>query len=185
MLFGMPSSLLPALSEQWGGPRALGWLNAAPFIGAAAITLFSGWTHRVRRHGAGVALSAGVWGIAIVLFGLSRSLAPAVLFLAISGALDMTSGLFRMRISNETVPDHMRGRIGGLEIVAYLTGPYLGNFEAGIVAHAWSVKASVISGGVLCVVAVVAVVLFLPGLWRYVAAAAPAERVQEPASAAG
>lgn len=167
--FGMPSALLPALADRWGGAKALGWLNAAPFVGAALVSLFSGWTHRVRRHGAAVALSAGLWGVTIVAFGLSSAFVPALLFLTLSGALDMVSGLFRMRISNETVPDEVRGRIGGLEIVAYLTGPYLGNFEAGLVAEAWSVTASVVSGGVFCVAAVLAIVLRLPGLWSYLA----------------
>lgn len=167
MIFGMPSSLLPALADGWGGARALGWLNAAPFIGATVVTLVSGFTRRVNRWGAAVALSAGLWGVSIVLFGLSTSFLPAVLFLGLSGALDMVSGLFRMRISNETVPDGLRGRIAGLELVSYLSGPLLGNVEAGVVAHFWSVRASVIAGGIACVVAVALVVLKLPGLWRW------------------
>jgi MFS family permease len=167
MLFGMPIALFPAISDRWGGATALGWLTAAPAAGAFLVTLVSGFATKVTRHGAAIVLAAGAWGVAIVAFGYSKALVPALLFLALAGAADMVSGLFRMRIANETIPDTVRGRIAGLDIVAYLSGPFLGNAEAGIVAGAFGVTFSVVSGGVLCVIGVAAAALFLPRFWRY------------------
>jgi MFS family permease len=167
MIFGMPMALFPAIAERWGGARALGALTAAPAFGALLLGLAGGFAKRVDRHGAAVAISAGAWGLAIVGFGLSRSLPLALVFLALSGAFDMSSGLFRMRIWNETIPDHLRGRLAGVEMISYLSGPLLGNAEAGLVAGAFGVAASVVSGGVLCVLGVAVTTFLLPRFWRY------------------
>jgi MFS family permease len=177
MIFGMPTALLPALAEGWGGPKALGWLTAAPAIGALVLNLVSGAAARVNRHGAAVAVAAATWGGAIVLFGLSRSLGPAIFFLGLSGALDMVSAHFRLRIWNETIPDGLRGRLAGVEMISYLSGPLLGNAEAGLVAGAFGVKTSIVSGGVLCMLAVAIVTLLLPRFWRYDGRQAKAEAV--------
>ncbi len=182
MIFGMPMALFPAMAERWGGAPALGALTAAPAVGALLLGLVGGFAKRVDRHGAAVAISAGAWGLAIVGFGLSRSLPLALLFLALSGAFDMSSGLFRMRIWNETIPDYLRGRLAGVEMISYLSGPLLGNAEAGLVAGAFGVAASVVSGGVLCVLGVAVTTLLLPRFWRYDGRAAP-ERKQEVLSA--
>jgi MFS family permease len=167
MVFGMPTSLLPAMSDRWGGATALGWLTAAPAVGAFLVNLVSGAAMKVRRQGAGVAFAAAAWGLAIVAFGLAKGLVPAFLFLALAGAADMVSALFRLRISNETIPDGVRGRVAGLELISYLSGPFLGNAEAGLVAGAFGVRFSVISGGALCVVGVALTALFLPRFFRY------------------
>lgn len=167
MIFGMPIALLPALSEKWGGVRALGWLTAAPAIGALLVNLVSGFATKVNRHGAAVALAAASWGAAIAAFGLADSLIVAVFFLALSGGLDMVSALFRMRIWNETIPDRLRGRLAGVEMISYLSGPLLGNAEAGLVAGAFGVRTAVVSGGVLCIVGVAICTALLPRFWRY------------------
>jgi MFS family permease len=179
MTFAMPMALFPAVAQPWGGVRAAGWLYSAMAIGSFAITLFSGWSGRVRRHGAAVILAAASWGVAIVGFGYAPNLATGVLCLALAGAADMVSGLFRMTIWNETIPAHLRGRLAGVEMISYMTGPLLGNTRAGWMATAFSTRTSVVGGGVICTAAVLLCILLLPAFWRYRSAAgeqAPAAR---------
>jgi MFS family permease len=166
MFFGMPMALFPAVAERFGD-GSVGLLYAAPAAGALCVTLTSGWTRRVNRHGLCVALAAGCWGVAIIGFGLAGSLWAALACLASAGAADMVSGLFRMTIWNQTIPDHLRGRLAGVEVVSYTTGPLLGNAEAGVVAGLFGVRASIVSGGVLCVAGTALLSLLLPQLIRY------------------
>lgn len=186
MIFGMPMALFPAIAEGLGGPRVLGWLYAAPSVGALAMTLFSGWAGRIRRHGVAIAISAGLWGIAIIGFGYSRSVPLALFFLGLAGAADMVSGLFRSTVWNQTIPDKLRGRMAGVEMISYMSGPQLGNAEAGLAAAYAGVTFSVVSGGVLCVVGVALCVGLLPRFWRYdsheFAAAADSRAAAEPSS---
>jgi MFS family permease len=112
-------------------------------------------------------LAAAAWGVAVALFGLAPSLWLALLFLALAGAADMISGIFRSTIWNQTIPDHLRGRLAGIEQVSYSTGPLLGNLESGIAASLFSVRTSIVSGGVLCVVGVVIAAAALPAFVRY------------------
>jgi MFS family permease len=167
MVFGMPLALFPALSDRFGGAEALGVLYAAPAIGALIAGVTSGWTHRVHRHGRAVIVAAVVWGIAIVAFGLAGHLWPAVVCLAIAGGADAVSGMFRLTIWNQTIPRELRGRLASIEMVSYASGPQLGQVEAGLVAAMVGVTASVVSGGVLCVIGVIACGLALPGFARY------------------
>ena len=167
MVFGMPLALFPALAEGWGGPRAMGLLTAAPACGALVATLTSRWTPRVHRHGLAVMLAATVWGMAIVAFGFAGGLVPAVCFLALAGGADCVSGLFRMTLWNQTIPDAFRGRLAGIEMVSYMSGPLLGNAEAGLIAKAFNVKVSVVSGGALCVVGVLLCGFLLPRFVAY------------------
>jgi MFS family permease len=167
MVFGMPLALFPALAAGRLGAAALGPLYAAPAVGALIASLTSRWTPRVHRHGLAVMLAATVWGIAIVGFGLSPSLWPALACLAAAGAADAVSGMFRMTMWNQTIPDALRGRLAGIEMVSYMSGPLLGHAEAGAVAALAGVQASIVSGGILCVVGVVACGLALPHFRRY------------------
>jgi MFS family permease len=167
MVFGMPLALFPALSEGLGGPDVLGLLYAAPALGALAASLTARWTPRVHRHGLAVMVAASVWGVAIVAFGFCRSLWPSVFFLALAGGADAVSGIFRSTLWNQTIPDALRGRLAGIEMVSYMSGPLLGHAEAGAVAALFGVKASVVSGGVLCVVGVLACGALLPRFVRY------------------
>jgi hypothetical protein len=166
MFFGMPMALFPSIAERFGG-SSVGLLYAAPAAGAMCVTLTSGWTKRVNRHGLFVALAAGCWGLAIVGFGLAPTLWAALLCLALAGASDMVSGLFRSVIWNQTIPDHLRGRLAGIEVVSYTTGPLLGNAESGVAARLFGVRASVVSGGILCVAGTVLLSLLLPEFIRY------------------
>jgi MFS family permease len=121
----------------------------------------------VRRHGLAVVLAAAAWGAAIAVVGLAGSLWVVLLFLGLAGAADMISGIFRATIWNQTIPDHLRGRLAGIEQVSYSTGPLLGNLEAGFAAALFGVRASIVSGGVLCVAGVALAALALPAFVRY------------------
>jgi MFS family permease len=166
MFFGMPMALFPAIATKFGG-ASVGLLYAAPSAGAFVASLASGWSARIHRHGLAVTVAAGIWGLAIVAFGFAGRLWLALLWLGIAGAADMVSGLFRMTIWNQTIPDHLRGRLAGIEMVSYMSGPMLGNAEAGIVASIFSLRTSVVSGGVLCVLGTAALALAYPAFWFY------------------
>ena len=167
MFFGMPLALFPALAGRYGGSAALGALYAAPSVGAFLATLTSGWTGRVHRHGRAISVAAGLWGLAIVGFGLAPWLWLALIGLVLAGAADMVSGIFRLSMWNRTIPDHLRGRLASIELISYTSGPLLGNAEAGAAASLLGLRASVVSGGVLCVVAVGATAAALPAFWAY------------------
>ncbi|MBS1808122.1 MAG: MFS transporter [Acidobacteria bacterium] len=166
MFFGMPMALFPAMAESFGN-ASVGLFYAMPAVGAFFASLLSGWTKEVNKHGLAIILAASVWGLAIIAFGLATNLWLAMFFLALAGAADMISGLFRMVIWNQTIPDHLRGRLAGIELISYASGPMLGNAEAGIVASLFSVRSSVISGGVLCVLGSVVLAALLPSFLRY------------------
>jgi MFS family permease len=167
MLFGMPNALLPAIATRYGGAEALGVLYAAPSVGSLLATVTSGWTAAVMRHGRAVAIAAACWGAAIVGFGFAPTLWLAAVLLALAGAADNVSGLFRSRIWNETIPDELRGRLAGIEMLSYSIGPLLGNVESGGVAAMSTVRVSVVSGGVLCVVGTALLALSLPKFISY------------------
>lgn len=167
MIFGMPNALFPAIAQQYGGAQTLGILYSAPAVGAILVSFFSGLTQKVKRHGAAIAISAALWGLSIIFFGLAHNFLIALFFLALSGAFDGISGVFRSIMWNETIPNELRGRLSGIEMISYLSGPRLGDTEAGLVAAAFGVTASIVSGGVLCIVGVGACCYFLPKFWRY------------------
>jgi MFS family permease len=173
MFFGMPMALFPAIAEEFGGAGVLGLLYAAPAVGSLLATVTGGWVSRVNRHGLAIIIAAGVWGAAIAGFGLAPNLPLALAGLVVAGGADMVSGIFRMTIWNQTIPDRLRGRLAGIEQVSYTSGPLLGNLEAGVVASLASVRASVVSGGVLCVVGVVLAAIALPAFRRYDARTPP------------
>jgi MFS family permease len=170
MLFGIPVALFPAVADRYGGPEVLGLLYAAEPAGGTLLTLTSGWVRRIRRHGKAVAVSAAAYGGAIVAFGFTDSLVLALLTLAAAGAADMSSGIFRQTMWNQTIPDHMRGRLAGIEQLSWSIGPTLGMAESGIVASATSVRFSIVSGGIGCLAGTVALCALLPRFWRYEAA---------------
>ena len=144
MVFGMPFALFPALAERIRRPSALGLMYAAPAVGALLASLTGGWTPRVHRHGRAIMLAAVVWGAAIVAFGLSTALWPALGCLAVAGGADAVSGIFRMTMWNQTIPDALRGRLASIEMVSYMSGPQLGNARAGAVASLVGVRGAVV-----------------------------------------
>jgi MFS family permease len=167
MIFGMPNALFPAIAQTFGGAQVLGLLYSAPAAGALLVSFFSGSAHIVKRHGRAIAISAMLWGVAIIGFGLSANFYWALFFLGLAGCFDAISGIYRGIMWNETIPNHLRGRLSGIEMISYLAGPRLGDTEAGLVAAAFGVTASIVSGGVLCVAGVAVCCYFLPKYWRY------------------
>jgi sugar phosphate permease len=116
----------------------------------------------------------------MVAFGFAEALWLALACLVVAGAMDSVSGLFRSTMWNETIPEHLRGRLAGIEMLSWSSGPTLGGAEAGAVAALAGVRASVVSGGVLCVAGTAALVLALPRFWAY-DARSPADTVPPPA----
>lgn len=168
MVFGFPIALFPAVAEGLGGgPRVLGFLYAAPAVGSFLATMVSGRARHVRRQGRAILLAIAVWGAAIVVFGLSDSLWLSLAMLAVAGAGDMVSGIFRSTMLQAAVEDRLRGRLDGIGMAVWATGPSLGNVESGAVAAVTSVPFSIVSGGLLTIVGVAALRLFAPGFWRY------------------
>jgi MFS family permease len=171
MIFGMPTSLFPvlALDVFHAGPQGLGLLAAAPSVGALLGALLSGWVSSVRRVGLAVIVAVAIWGVAITLFGLSEfSFLLALFFLAIAGAADVLSAVFRSTIVQLTTPDNLRGRISSIHILVVTSGPRIGDIEAAAVASVIGAQASVVSGGVLCLLGLVGVVRLFPELARHV-----------------
>jgi MFS family permease len=167
MAFAFPIALFPAMAAADGRTESVGWLLSAMSVGALMIGLFSGWTVRVTRHGRAVVIAAVVWALGIVALGFAPSLVLGLACLAVAGAADMVSGVFRGTIWNETIPNTLRGRLAGIEMISYLTGPLIGNARAGFMADAWGVSAAIWVGGLTCLVGVVATGFALPRFWAY------------------
>lgn len=166
MFFAFPQALYPALATIYGS-QYVGFFPAAIAIGALLASFTSGWTRNVHRHGVMVVGAALLWGVGILFFGLSTSIVPALLFLAVAGFFDMISGIFRGSIWNQTIPNYLRGRLAGIEMISYLTGPMLGSAKMGIVAEYTSVKFALVSGGALCIIAVILTALLMPKFASY------------------
>ncbi|MEU6281452.1 MFS transporter [Streptomyces sp. NPDC047028] len=167
MFLAMPLAVLPFLADDLDAPWSLGLMYAALPAGALLVSLTSGWTSRVHRHGRMVALSAAGFGVAVAGAGLVRDVWLVLLLLAAAGAFDMVSGVFRSAMWNQTIPDELRGRLAGIELLSYSVGPQLGQVRAGGVAAWAGVRASVWSGGLACAGAIGLQALCLPGLMRY------------------
>ena len=167
MFFAMPNALFPFWADQLGAPWALGMFYAAGTVGAVAITLTSKWTTTYRFHGRAVIWGAIGWGAAIALAGISKSIVLVLIFLALAGAADMVSALFRGNIWNQTIPDEYRGRLAGIELLSYSVGPLAGQMRAAGMASATSLTISVTSGGLVCMVIVGILGIFLVQFRKY------------------
>ncbi|PAZ10343.1 MFS transporter [Streptomyces sp. SA15] len=167
MLFAMPLAVLPFLADELDAEWSLGLMYASIPAGALLVSLTSGWTSRVHKHGRIVVLSAALWGVAIAAAGVSGNVWLALLFLTVGGACDMVSGVFRAAMWNQTIPDELRGRLAGIELLSYSVGPQLGQVRVGAMAAWRGVRTSIWSGGLLCVGAVGLLALCLPKLMTY------------------
>jgi MFS family permease len=164
----MPIVVFPALAEQvFARPELLGLLYSAETVGAMLATATSGWTGRVHHHGRAIVVAAAAYGAAIAVAGLMPEIWLVALFLMLAGIADMISGIFRMTVWNQTIPEAMRGRLAGIEMLSYSVGPLAGQVRAGVVADVWSVRGSIVSGGVACVVGVAATAVALRDFWAY------------------
>ncbi|HLF61575.1 MAG TPA: MFS transporter [Acidimicrobiia bacterium] len=153
MVFGMPTALFPAMGTTVFGGDAftVGLLFAAPGAGALLAALTSGWVSVVRRQGYAVMVAVIIWGIAIAIFGLTEFLGLALALLAIAGAADVVSAIFRGTIVQLAAPDELRGRLSSIHMAVVAGGPRLGDLEAGVVAALTSIRFSVVSGGLACI----------------------------------
>jgi MFS family permease len=169
MTFGMPRALFAvlAVSVFHAGAAGTGALYAAVPAGATVAALLTGWINHARRLGIIVIWAVAVWGAAVALAGLMRSLWPAVGLLAVAGAADSISAVCRSTINQTVTPDHMRGRMSAAFSLVVTGGPRLGDIESGSVAGAAGVRFSVVSGGLLCMVGVVVIALAFPALRHY------------------
>ena len=169
MVFGMPTALFPAFGEDVLGGDAftVGLLYAAPGIGALVGALTSGWVSLVRRQGRAVVLAVIGWGVSIAVFGLTSSLPLALAMLALAGAADVVSAIFRGSIVQLSVPDSLRGRLSSMHMAVVAGGPRLGDLEAGVVAALSSVRFSIVSGGLACVLASVGIARWAPSFVDY------------------
>ncbi|MEV3907973.1 MFS transporter [Streptomyces canus] len=173
---GLPTALFPQLAAQTFHPSDIGVLYAAVSAGGVLAGLFSGAFTRIGRHGVAVAVSVGVWGLAVAGFGLAHSLLSAVAWLLPAGGALLALGVFRKTVLQSAVPDGMRGRLQGIDTVVAVGGPRLGDLLHGTVGAALGVRWAVTGGGVLTVVAALALLLLFPGFRRH---RAPAGTEQE------
>jgi MFS family permease len=169
MIFGMPRAVFPALAATHfgGGTRTVGLLYAAPAIGGLLGAAFSGPLAHVRRQGMAVLISIAIWGASIAGFSVSRSLLLGAVLLAVAGAADMVSAVFRQTILLQNVPDALLGRISAVNFVVVAGGPRFGDLEAGGVATLTTPVFSAVSGGLACLVGVVVLGLAVPAFARY------------------
>lgn len=169
MVFGMPRALFPALAlERYhAGTAVLGLLYAAPGAGALFVAVFTGWATRVRRQGAAVLVAVTIWGGAIAAFGVLRALWAGLLCLAVAGAADVISAIFRGTILQVEAPAELRGRVQGVQFAVVAGGPRLGDVESALVAGGFGLEASVVSGGLACLLGVALLAWRMPVFARY------------------
>ncbi|MFE6131296.1 MFS transporter [Streptomyces sp. NPDC056437] len=167
MFFAFPNTIFPFLADDLDAEWSLGLMYAAGSVGSLALSMTSGWTSRVRRHGLFVVFGAAAWGLAIAAAGWFSNVWLVLLCLAFAGAGDMLSGLGRSTIWNQTIPEELRGRLAGIEVLSYSVGPQLGQVRAGVMAGWTGTRAAIWSGGVACVASVGLLAAVLPKLITY------------------
>jgi len=170
MVFAMPRALYPQVAaERWHGQ--VGPLYAAIAIGAVLAGLSSGWIGRIRRQGVALTLAIVAWGLCITVSGFAHRLWLAVLMLAVAGAADLVSAVYRQTMLQTYAPDQMRGRMQGVFVVVVAGGPRLGDLRAGATAAVAGATFSWVGGGLLCMVGVLVAALLVRPFWRYDASA--------------
>jgi MFS family permease len=167
MFFAYPTAVFPFLADDLKAPWSLGLMYAAGTVGSLVISLTSGWSSRVHRHGRMIVYAALAWGAAMAVAGWMDNVWLVLFFLAVAGGCDMISGIFRSTIWNQTIPDELRGRLAGIELLSYSVGPTLGQVRAGGMAALTGVRTSVWSGGLACIAAVGLLAGGLPKLMSY------------------
>ena len=168
MIFGMPRAVFPALGTGLfgGGAGVVGLLYAAPGAGALVGSLFTGWCSRVRHQGRAIAACVVIWGTTIAVFGVVPVLWIGLTLLAVAGAADVVSAVFRQAVQQRTVPEHLQGRLSGTFFAVVAGGPRLGDAETGLAAAIGGPQFAVWSGGLACVVGVGVLLWRVPELWR-------------------
>lgn len=180
MIFGMPKALYPALAygQYHGGATTASLMYAAPAAGALVMTGLGGLLTRVRRQGLGVVLAIVVWGASIAAFGAVTVLWIGLLMLALAGAADQVSAVYRSTMMQVATPPGMQGRLQGVYLVVVTGGPRLGDLESGAAASVFTPRVSVVSGGLACLAGIGLLAAAVPALLRYDARQAVADRAQ-------
>lgn len=170
-VFGVPRALFPEMGlSVFGGTAAtVGLLTAMPGFGALIAAATSGWVSRVTRSGRATTIAVVLWGLTIAGFGFTRSLPIGLVFLALAGASDAISSVFRAAIIQLSTPDHLRGRLSGLKIAAVGGGPRLGDAEAGFVAERFTPSIAAWSGGLAAAIGALIIAKTLPDFYNWVA----------------
>jgi MFS family permease len=168
-VFGLPVALFPAINaDRFGGsPSTLGLLTAAIGVGGLVSSVFSGPVGKVSRRGLAMLCSAAVWGAAFAGFALAPALWLALSLLAIAGAADTFTVVFRSAIVQSVTPDRFRGRILAVDYVVGAGGGEVGNLEAGAVGSLTSPTIGALSGGLAAIAGTVVIGLALPAFARY------------------
>ena len=169
VIFGGATALLPIYATEilHVGPRGYGLLSSALEIGALCTSLTLIALPPIRHGGRALLTAVGVYGLATVVFGLSRSFWVTFFCLAMTGATDTVSMIIRNIVRQFETPDRLRGRMMGVNMVFFMGGPQLGELEAGAVANWFGAPFSVISGGVGCLLATAWIAATTPALRHY------------------
>ena len=184
MVFGMPRILIPQIANvDFGGPLAGDWRMAVLYAsipaGAFLGGVFSGWVGRVTRQGRAIIVAIGAWGLAMVGFGLSVTLADgrvwpwfagASLFFVLGGVVDMVSAAFRQTMLLQAASAEVRGRIQGVFFVVVVGGPRLADIIHGAPAGMFGAGPTSLVGGLLVIVGVVIAAVLTPAFWNYTVA---------------
>jgi MFS family permease len=180
MLLAYPNSLFPFLAAALHAGWSTGLMFSAQAVGAVLASVTSRWIRRVHRYGRAIALAAAAWGLTGVGLGLAPDLGVALACLVAGGAADMLSGTFRDTLWNQTIPDRLRGRMAGVEVLSYGLGPSGGQLRAGAVADLAGTRLALWSGGLACMAAVGLTCLALPRFWAQDAGAPSREAAPSP-----
>ncbi len=168
-VFGLPVALFPAINaERFGGsPATLGLLMTAIGVGGLASATFSGPVRHVSRPGRAMLCTVVIWGAAFAGFAVSPSLWLTLSLLAVAGAADAFTVVFRGTIVATVTPDRLRGRVMAADYVVGAGGSQLGNLEAGALGTLTSPAVSALTGGLVTIAGAVAITLALPAFSRY------------------
>ncbi len=166
MVFCNPVALFPSLAMAFGRPDALGLLYALPSVGALLMTIFSRWTLGVSRCGVCIIFAASCWALSMMWVGTSAGFGYILAGLLFSGYFDMMSGVFRMTLWNETIPQEVRGRMAGFEMLSYMSGPLLGNTLLGFLADIYGIQVTLTIGSLIALLCLICFNIWRPQLWQ-------------------
>lgn len=168
MVFCNPIALFPALATAFDRIDSLGLLYALPSAGAFLMSIFSRWTINVRRCGVYIILAAACWALSMLWVGFAPGFGYILGGLLFAGYFDMMSGVFRMTLWNETIPESVRGRMAGFEMLSYMSGPLLGNTLLGFVADIYGIQPTLAAGALITLSGLLLFNLRRPELWKFV-----------------
>jgi MFS family permease len=182
--FASANQLLPIFAKDIliVGARGLGFLVAAPAVGAVMAGLVMARVGALKQQGKIVIISVAVFGAATIGFGVSRIFWFSLVMLAITGAADTVSTILRQTIRQLATPNHLRGRMTSVNMIFFMGGPQLGEVEAGGVASLIGAPLSVVTGGVGCVLAALITFVKAKSLRSYEGDESPKSNVQSPTS---